>query len=116
MLDLDWDHWYHESSTQGHGHLVISKSLDLDALKEIVNVLVRHGILQDGIKKQLDERGSLTLRMPGMKKDKPEDNMSFEELATIGQAPKPLEEKESNYHRGGPIYPMDPFDFINLRP
>lgn len=95
VLDLDWDHWYHQSSTPGHGHLVIKRELEIDQLKEIINVLVKHGILQEGIKNQLDDRGCLTLRMPGMSKYKAEDNMSFEELKAIGKEPEPLEEKEA---------------------
>jgi len=93
MLDLDHEHWYHESSTQGHGHLVIRKSLELYQLKEIVNVLVKHGILQEGIKRQLDDRGCLTLRMPGMQKGKPLDNMSMAELEKNGITVKSVEEK-----------------------
>jgi hypothetical protein len=105
MLDLDDDHWYSESSTKGHGHVVISKPLELSQMKEIVNVLVKHGVLQEGIKRQLDDRGCLTLRMPGMKKDNVEDNMSFEELKEIGKEPELPEEKdESRYNRGGPIF------------
>lgn len=95
MLDLDHEHWYHESSTEGHGHLVIRHQLQIDELKEVVNVLVKHGLLQEGIKKQLDDRGCLTLRMPGMKKDNIEDNMSIQELEENGIKVKPVEEKEA---------------------
>ncbi len=95
MLDLDIRHWYHESSTPEHGHLVIGKELELDQLIEIVNVLVKHGILQEGIKMQLDDRGCLTLRMPGMKKDVPEDNMSIRQLEDKGIIVRPVEEKEA---------------------
>lgn len=80
--------------------------LRIDQLQEIVDVLVKHGILEDGIKRQVDERGCLTLRMPGMKKDVREDNMSFEELAEIGKKPKPVDETEDSlYHMGGPVAP-----------
>lgn len=72
-------------------------------------MLVKHGILQEGIKKQLDDRGCLTLRMPGMKKDNLQDNMSFEELAANGIPVRPVEEKESRYAQGGLIMSMDPF-------
>jgi len=95
MLDLDHEHWYHESSTPGHGHLVIKKQLELYQLIEIINVLVKHGILQEGIKMQVDDRGCLTLRMPGMKKDVPEDNMSIRELEDKGIIVRPVEEKEA---------------------
>ena len=115
MLDLDHDHWYHESSTQGHGHLVIRKELELYQLIEIVNVLVRHGVLQEGIKMQLDDRGCLTLRMPGMKKDVPEDNMSIEQLKDRGIIVRPVEEKNIEndqqplYHSGGWISDIKDF-------
>lgn len=120
MLDLDVEHWYSESSTEGHAHLVLARDLDVSALKEIVNVLVKHGILQEGIKKQLDDRGCLTLRMPGMQKKKEEDNMSFEELAAIGKEPGAVEEKDG-YNQGGFIEGslqdfLDGFDFTALRP
>lgn len=118
MLDLDIEHWYSESSTDGHAHLVLARDLDISDLKEIVNVLVKHGILQEGIKKQLDDRGCLTLRMPGMQKNKEEDNMSFEELAAIGKEPESVEEKDvPQYNQGGFIGDiLDGFDFTALRP
>jgi hypothetical protein len=106
FIDLDGEHWYTESSTAGHGHLAIRSNLRIDQLQEIVDVLVKHGILEQGIKRQADERGCLTLRMPGMKKDVKEDNMSFDELAEIGKKPKPVDQKDDSlYHRGGPVTP-----------
>lgn len=121
MLDLDDTHWYSESSTKGHGHLVISKMLEIDQLKEIVDILVKHGILQEGIKRQLDDRGCLTLRMPGMQKDRAEDNMSFEELKAIGKEPElPDEVDKTRYNNGGPIFASDGtalkkfFDVFNI--
>ena len=90
MLDLDQNHWYTESSTEGHGHLVIDTSLDPWQMKEIIEVLVKHGVLQQGIEKQWDSRQCLTLRMPGMKKGNEEDGMGFEELKAIGKEPKPV--------------------------
>lgn len=95
MLDLDHEHWYHESSTPGHGHLVIQKELEIHQLIEIINVLVKHGVLQEGIKMQVDDRGCLTLRMPGMKKNVDEDNMSIKELEEKGIIVRPVEEKEA---------------------
>lgn len=103
FLDLDGEHWYTKSSSEGHGHLAIKTHLRIDQLKEIIDVLVKHGLLQEGIKRQVDERGCLTLRMPGMRKDVKEDNMSFEELAAIGQEPEAVDEKtDTRYHLGGP--------------
>jgi len=95
MLDLDTTHWYSKSSTEGHAHLVIQHELEIDELKEVINLLVKHGLLQEGIKHQLDDRGCLTLRLPGMTKDRREDNMSFEELEAEGIRLKEMEEKEA---------------------
>jgi len=88
MLDLDLPHWYTESSTEGHGHLVIDTNLEPWQMKEIISVLAKHNVLQKGIEKQWDERNCLTLRMPGMSKDNREDGMGFEELKAIGKEPK----------------------------
>lgn len=90
MLDLDQNHWYTESSSEGHGHLVIDANLEPWQMKEIIEVLAKHGVLQQGIEKQWNERQCLTLRMPGMKKDNEEDGMGFEELKAIGKEPKPV--------------------------
>lgn len=81
MLDLDVQHAYLMSSTSGHGHLIIDAELETDQLKEIVDVLAKYGILQKGIKKQLDDRGFLTLRMPGMKKGDVLDDASLKEYS-----------------------------------
>lgn len=93
MLDLDLPHWYTESSSEGHGHLVIDTNLEPWQMKEIIEVLVKHGVLQKGIEKQWDERNCLTLRMPGMSKNNEEDGMGFEELKMIGKEPRPVTEK-----------------------
>lgn len=102
FLDLDREHWYVESSTEGHGHLVINTNLEIHQIKEIIDVLVKYGIIQDGIKRQVDERGCLTLRLPGMRKDVAKDNMSFEELAEIGEEPRGVDQKpDTLYNSGG---------------
>lgn len=79
LLDLDCEHWYSKSSTYGHGHLAINIQISEDGLKEIVEVLSKYGIVQQGIKRQLDERGHLSLRLPGLKKNS-EDDESLSEL------------------------------------
>ncbi len=104
FLDLDQEHWYTKSTNEGHGHLAIRTHLRIDQLKEIIDVLVKHNVLQQGIKRQVDERGCLTLRMPGMRKDVKEDNMSFEELAEQGRKPRPVDEKtDTRYHLALPV-------------
>lgn len=62
-------------------------------MKEIIEVLAKHEVIQKGIEKQWDERQCLTLRMPGMKKGNAEDGMGFEELKAIGKEPKPAVER-----------------------
>ncbi len=74
---------------------MIDTSLEPHQMQEIIEVLAKHGVLQKGIEKQWESRGCLTLRMPGMKKDNEEDNMSFEELKSIGKEPKPVPHKTS---------------------
>jgi hypothetical protein len=95
MLDLDQNHWYTESSSKGHGHLVIDTSLEPWQMQEIIEVLAKHGVLQQGIERQWNDRQCLTLRMPGMKKNNEEDGMGFEELKAIGKEPKPVPHKTS---------------------
>ena len=64
-------------------------------MQEIVEVLAKHGVIQQGIQKQWEDRQCLTLRMPGMKKSNEEDGMGFEELKAIGKEPKPVPQKTS---------------------
>ena len=71
LLDLDIEHFYVQS-TSNH-HLMLNTNLSDDALKEVVDVLVKHGILQEGIKRQLERDGHLSLRMPGMIKGEDSD-------------------------------------------
>lgn len=97
MLDVDQESFIVGSSTSGHNHVYINADLDLDALKEIVDVLAKHGILQEGIKKQVEASGCLTFRPPGVKKHVFEDMLDVEEYKKHleqQQTPKPtLEEK-----------------------
>lgn len=68
FLDLDIEHYYVPSTNEGHGHLYVNVCLSDEALREVVEVLVRHGILQKGIRDQVEDRGALTLRPPGVEK------------------------------------------------
>lgn len=78
FLDLDQNNKVVPSSTHGHTHIYVDTDLDLAALKEIVDVLAKHGIVQEGIKRQLDEYGFLTLRPPGVVKGNPADDADLE--------------------------------------
>lgn len=91
MLDLDQPSYIVSSSSHAHNHVYIDADLDLEALKEIVDVLAKHGILQAGIKKQLDAAGCLTLRPPGVKKTSDEDQVGLEEYKKLKTPKKPIE-------------------------
>lgn len=84
MLDLDTKHFYHPSSNPDHAHLYFDTHLSLEDIKEIIDVLNKHGIIQTGIKNSLYERGYLTMRLPGQSKYDSTQNMSFKELEQFG--------------------------------
>lgn len=88
LLDLDSPHWYTGSSSDGHGHLYIDARLELEELQEIIALLAKYGIVQRGIERQAKERKFLSLRMPGMRKDVPEDNMSLKDFYDFNTAMK----------------------------
>jgi hypothetical protein len=83
MLDLDQKSFHVASSTKGHSHVYIDADLSLSALKEIVDVLAKHGVVQQGIKAQLDASNCLTLRPPGITKGNHEDEVGIEEYKNI---------------------------------
>lgn len=89
FLDLDQEHFISPSSTPGHSHVYVNADLGLDALKEIIDVLAKYGIVQGGIKNQLDISGFLTFRPPGVKKGDPYDDAGLNEA-------KAIENKTSN--------------------
>lgn len=88
LLDLDIAHWYTSSSTWQHGHLYIDAHLEIEQLQEIIAVLAKYGIVQHGIERQATERKFLSLRMPGMSKDRKEDNMSLQDYNDFNAAMK----------------------------
>lgn len=64
ILDLDIEHYYIESSTNGHGHLVFGhKSFDAQQIADIYAVLHRHGILQQGFVDMFDKREAAFIRL-----------------------------------------------------
>jgi hypothetical protein len=71
--------------------------LDLEAITEIIDVLAKHGVVQEGIKNQLADRGFLSLRPPGVTKGTNED-LPVEEYKKLIQAPvKTFKPKKYNY-------------------
>jgi hypothetical protein len=83
MLDLDQDNFVSASTTTGHSHVYIDADLSLDDLQEIVDVLAKHGILQSGIKKQVETGKCLTFRPPGVKKGVYEDEVDVKEYKKL---------------------------------
>lgn len=77
MLDLDIRSHYVKSTTFGHAHLYVDTDLSLADMQEIVDVLAKHGIVQQGINKQI-KRGFLAMRPPGNQKDHPFDDADLE--------------------------------------
>lgn len=69
VLDLDVEHHYIESSTFGHGHLIINKPLTKEKYDRLLNLLLELGIIEQGIlDKQWNQSGKTFIRMPGIKK------------------------------------------------
>ena len=67
MLDIDREHQYYESSG-GNGHLIVNTDLSHEAIVEILTVLNKHGIIQDGYLNSTKDRGFSALRPPGVQK------------------------------------------------
>jgi hypothetical protein len=110
FLDLDDEHFVSPSSTPGHSHLYINTDLDLEALKEIIDVLAKHGIVQQGIKNQLDSYGFLTLRPPGVQKGDEYDDASVNEAKILEQESedfKNSQDKLGKYTFDGAIKPVE---------
>lgn len=79
ILDLDQEHYYTKSTTEGHGHLYINAELSYDDLKEIIEVLAKHKIVQLGIENGLLRRKRLQFRPKWINKHSTIDNMSMED-------------------------------------
>lgn len=64
ILDLDISHYYIESSTNGHAHLVFDhKWLHENQIKKIYEVLADVGILQRGFVDMFDRREAAFIRL-----------------------------------------------------
>jgi hypothetical protein len=88
LLDIDMRNFVVDSSTGGHKHVYIDANLTTDDLKEVIDVLAKHGIVQPGIKKQLDADGFLSLRPPGVIKGTVDD-FDLEDYKALLKAEKP---------------------------
>jgi hypothetical protein len=109
MLDLDLQTHVVESSSPGHKHLYVNTSLTKEALAEIVDVLAKHGIIQQGIKQQMDKRGHLALRPPGVKKGS-NDDLGLEDAKALKDDPALVDEPITDLN----LDKMDePFKLLN---
>ena len=74
-LDLDCEHMYWESSTPGHGALLINVPMDWDDYLRLIDLLEELGIIQPGFAEATRQRGYSALRTPWTKKlPKPDDS------------------------------------------
>lgn len=71
IIDLDGPHAYVASTTGGHGHLYVNQAVSFDGLVEILTVLAKYGIVQDGYLRATQARGYSAARVPGFTKAKP---------------------------------------------
>jgi hypothetical protein len=72
VIDLDVESFLVPSSTPGHSHLYINKSVSREGLFEILDVLAKHGIVEPGYASASKRRGFSAVRHPRVKKnDKP---------------------------------------------
>lgn len=75
MLDIDLPAKLIPSSTPGHYHLYIDKTLHEDDYGTLLRALNKAGIIQDGIVGQFETHGCTSLRLPHIKKGKEVTNI-----------------------------------------
>lgn len=68
VIDIDHECAWVPSTQTGHGHLYINKAVSFEGLIEILEVLNKHGIVQDGYLHAAKIRGYTAVRLPGIKK------------------------------------------------
>lgn len=71
VLDIDVPMRYVPSTTQGHGHLYIDLDLTWDQYAELLKVLARCGIIEDGYLYASLEREATFVRLPWVRKVDP---------------------------------------------
>lgn len=71
LLDLDVEHYYVPSSTEGHGHLYINVDLTTPQFNVLLFTLQYLGIIQKGFAFLSIKRGFAALRFPWVKKEVP---------------------------------------------
>ena len=68
VIDLDFPHEYHPSATPGHGHLYINQLLSWPQCVELMDMLAKLGIIQEGWVEGNKRRGYMSVRHPDFKK------------------------------------------------
>lgn len=68
VLDLDIAHYYGESTTPGHAHLILNVELDWKDYVELLRVLEKCKILEPGYVAVAISRGESWMRTPWVKK------------------------------------------------
>lgn len=68
VIDIDHECAWVPSTAEGHGHLYINYPVSFDGLIEILSVLSKYGIVQDGYLHAAKVRGYSAVRLPGVKK------------------------------------------------
>lgn len=77
MLDLDLPHQYFPSATPGHGHLYLNIPMTWGECIELMEVLEKLYIIQEGWKRRSIERGYMALRHPNFPKPQNKDHYEF---------------------------------------
>lgn len=73
LIDLDVEHAYFTSSSEGHGHLYLNVQLNHEKYGKLLDVLYECGIIEKGIIEQYKRLGYTNLRLPGLKKGLDDD-------------------------------------------
>lgn len=70
IIDLDIEHLYVKSSTEGHAHLVLNVTLSDDQYERLLTTLADCGIIGYGIiENQWKKEKHTAMRLPGIKKE-----------------------------------------------
>lgn len=72
VIDIDHPVWVVPSSTPGHFHLFIDVEIPGPLYFELLDVMMRCGIVQQGFVHHSEMRGQSVVRMPWVSKEPPE--------------------------------------------
>ena len=77
VIDIDLPVQVTPSSTEGHFHLVIDKTMSWEDYKLLLYALARVGIIEKGYAEASIAKGFSAIRLPWVKKEKNEDEVMF---------------------------------------